>query len=389
MTLALDMDRAWRFDDTGHPAVSTASTSTSIMVPFDLDTLLAAVSPEAPCGSNLDEEAAFYALVEAARCAPKDRIVGPNEPSDEPSWRDISSKAQDFFTRTKDLRIAATLAKAQLRLSGLVGYSAAVRLTRSLLERYWDQVHPTLDPSDGDATMRVNALRELCDRQSVLLPLRNVPLISMPQLGSYSWKEISTAADAARSGNADATHNKIEAALNNCDTSHLQSLLAALQSGLDDLRSIEAQVTDKLGSQQPLRFEELTTLLDQMLRLLAQRLSARGAAAGTATDASNTAHDEPTDMNVDGLTLQADNTRSGARGASGPLSIRSRGDVQRTLDLLCAYYESNEPSSPVPILLKRARRLSAMSFTEIVRDLTPAGTAELDVIRGPHEADNT
>ena len=56
---------------------------------------------------------------------------------------------------------------------------------------------------------------------------------------------------------------------------------------------------------------------------------------------------------------------------------------------ICAYYERNEPSSPVPILLKRARRLSAMSFMEIVRDLTPAGTAELEVIRGPNEADNT
>jgi type VI secretion system protein ImpA len=95
------------------------------------------------------------------------------------------------------------------------------------------------------------------------------------------------------------------------------------------------------------------------------------------------------DMNLDGLTLQADTVSGSAGKSSGPLQIRTRSDVQRTLDLLCTYYERNEPSSPVPILLKRARRLCTMSFSEIVRELTPAGTAELEVIRGPHEADNT
>lgn len=354
------------------------------MVSLELETLLAAVSPQAPCGPNLDEEAAFSVLVDAARCLPKERIVGPNEASDEPNWREISNSAQGYFTRTKDLRIAATLAKAQLRLSGLVGYSAGIKLARELLERYWDTVHPVLDPSDGDATMRINALRELCDRNSVLLPLRSATLLSLPSLGSFSFKDISAAADAARSGNSDPNHAKTEAALNNCDTSHLQQLTAALQTSLDDLRSIESRVTDKLGSQQQTpRFEELSNLLGEMHRLLAARLSAREAGA------DHGATDQGADMNMDmdGLTLQADTPS--ALKATGPVQIRSRSDVQRTLDLLCAYYERNEPSSPVPILLKRARRLSAMSFMEIVRDLTPAGTAELEVIRGPNEADNS
>ncbi|HET8939700.1 MAG TPA: type VI secretion system protein TssA [Polyangiales bacterium] len=357
------------------------------MVPLDLETLLAALSPQAPCGPNLDEEAGFYALVDAARCLPKERIVGPNDTADGPNWREIASTAQGFFSRTKDLRIAAALAKAQLRLSGIVGYSAGIRLTRELLDRYWDAVHPVIDPSDGDATMRVNALRELCDRNSVLLPLRSVTLLSVPSLGSFSFKDISAAADAARSGSSDVAHAKTEAALDNCETSHLQQLTAALQSSLDDLRSIETRVTDKLGSQQQsLRFDELTSLLAEMHRLLAARLSMREADANqNAVD--HVATDQGVDMNMDGLTLQAD--APSALKATGPVQIRSRSDVQRTLDLLCAYYERNEPSSPVPILLKRARRLSAMSFMEIVRDLTPAGTAELEVIRGPNEADNT
>jgi type VI secretion system protein ImpA len=278
--------------------------------------------------------------------------------------------------------MAAVWTKAQLRLSGLAGYSAGLQLVLELLERYWDAAHPVLDPSDGDATMRLNALRELCDRQSVLLPLRSLPLLSVPPLGSFSFKDIS----AAQSGSPDASNSKLEAALGNCETSHLQQLTAALQQCLDDLRSIERRVTEKLASQ-TVRFDELTALLEQMHQLLAARLTARAASAsepeGPVTEA-----DRGVDMSLDGLTLQS--TPANTAGKSpGPLQIRSRGDVQRTLDLLCAYYERSEPSSPVPILLKRARRLCTMSFSEIVRDLTPAGTAELEVIRGPHEADNT
>jgi type VI secretion system protein ImpA len=349
------------------------------MVQLDLETLLSPISPQAPCGPNLDEDAAFHALIEAARCLPKERIVGSSETSDEPNWRELSNNAHGFLTRTKDLRIAAAWAKAQLRLSGVVGYGAGIKLVRELLDRYWDDVHPVLDPSDGDATMRLNALRELCDRQSVLLPLRSVPLISVQPLGSFSFKDISAANDAARSGNADAGHNKIEAALNNCDTCHLQQLTAALQQNLDDLRIISRQVAEKLDHQQSLRFDELTALLEQMLQLFEARLTTRESQTQTAQEIH---------MNLDGLTLQSDTAISAGK-SSGPLQIRSRSDVQRTLDLLCTYYDRNEPSSPVPILLKRARRLCTMSFSEIVRELTPAGTAELEVIRGPHEADNT
>ena len=355
------------------------------MVSLDLETLLSPVSPQEPCGPNLDEEAAFYALVEAARCLPKARIVGPSEASDEPNWRELSNTSEAYFARTKDLRIAASLAKAQLRLSGVVGYSAGIHLVRELLDRYWRVVHPVVDPSDGDATMRLNALRELSDRQSVLVPLRSVPLITLPTLGSFSFKDVSAAHDAARSGNTDAAHSKTEAALNNCETSHLQQLTAALQQSLDDLRSIEKRVTEELESQQTLRFDELSALLEQMHRLLSARLEAREAPT---VDPAQPELDQEIDMNLDGLTLQS-NTTAAAGKSPGPLQIRSRADVQRMLDLLCAYYERNEPSSPVPILLKRARRLCTMSFAEIVRELTPAGTAELEVIRGPHEADNT
>jgi len=64
-------------------------------------------------------------------------------------------------------------------------------------------------------------------------------------------------------------------------------------------------------------------------------------------------------------------------------AINSRGDVIRAIDLICAYYAQHEPSSPVPILLERAKRLVAKDFMDILRDLAPDGVAQLEMIRGP------
>ena len=63
--------------------------------------------------------------------------------------------------------------------------------------------------------------------------------------------------------------------------------------------------------------------------------------------------------------------------------IRTREDVIRVLDKLCEYYAQHEPSSPLPLLLKRAKRLTTLSFMEIIQDLAPDAVAQAMSIGGP------
>jgi type VI secretion system protein ImpA len=52
------------------------------------------------------------------------------------------------------------------------------------------------------------------------------------------------------------------------------------------------------------------------------------------------------------------------------------------------YYDRNEPSSPVPMLLQRAKRLISKDFLDIMRDLTPEGVAQAELLGGiTHEDD--
>ena len=52
------------------------------------------------------------------------------------------------------------------------------------------------------------------------------------------------------------------------------------------------------------------------------------------------------------------------------------------IDKICAYYERHEPSSPVPLLLMRARRLVDKSFMEILQDLAPEGMGQARQVGG-------
>ena len=63
--------------------------------------------------------------------------------------------------------------------------------------------------------------------------------------------------------------------------------------------------------------------------------------------------------------------------------MTNRDDVLKTLDRILEYYARQEPSSPVPILLKRAKTLVTADFAAIVRNLIPDGMSQFENLRGP------
>ena len=80
-----------------------------------------------------------------------------------------------------------------------------------------------------------------------------------------------------------------------------------------------------------------------------------------------------------------------AHGAAGQVAfsfegeIRSREEVLILLQKICLYYDRIEPSSPVPLILKRAARLVEMHFMQILQDLSPDAIALVRTITGEKE----
>lgn len=345
------------------------------MTTIDIGSLLSPVSAEAPCGEDLAYDSAFLELAQAAQTTKADRMVAGDTATAETDWRAVRKQAAELFSRTKDLRVAIVLTRGLVNTAGIGGLAEGIDCLRQLLEQYWQGVHPLLDADDdNDPTMRLNVLKELCDRDGMLVPVRNAPLVSFPALGTFGLRHVGLATGEIKlpegSTETPPALDLIEGAFRNCKVEELQATAAHVQQTIANLKAIENFVTQQVGLNNALRLPELIDTLLQMERVLAPRLAARGAVV---VDGSN------------GVETNGAGTGAGTETRVAIGQVGSRDDVLRLLDKIVEYYERHEPSSPIPVLLRRCKRLVPMQFVDIVRELVPDGLTQFETLRGPSD----
>ncbi|MEA3275637.1 MAG: type VI secretion system protein TssA, partial [Pseudomonadota bacterium] len=165
----------------------------------------------------------------------------------------------------------------------------------------------------------------------------------------------------------------INGAFLDCELGGLRQTATDITASLADLKGIETAVTERVGASQAPDLAPLSGLLTEGAALLHSRLAERaGEEAETA------------EVGVEATSPEAGAGPSTTAPQRITGEITSREDVVRTLDKLCDYYSRNEPSSPVPLLLQRARRLAKKDFMDIMRDLAPDALAQIEAIRGPN-----
>lgn len=335
---------------------------------IDLSTLLAPVAADAPCGANLEYDPAFGELERSAQTTPEREMGGSIIPAVAPDWSDVRQKALGLLARTKDLRVAVLLLHASLNTHGLPALAEGLTLIRRLLADYWDSVHPELDKEDNnDPTLRMNSLLALDDRAEVVASLMRCPLIRSRALGVVTLRGVRIAAGEMTAGPEDGPEPmnpaQIDAAFRDGDLEELEANAAAARTAQDELEALTAYLNERAGSAAP-DFGALSAELRAAGALLAAQLARRKGEAAPA----------------DGSSGAGAGTAGGSAVAVG--DIKSREDVIRLLDRICEYFQKNEPSSPVPLLLRRAKGLVAKDFMDILRDLTPDGVAQAELIGG-------
>ena len=72
--------------------------------------------------------------------------------------------------------------------------------------------------------------------------------------------------------------------------------------------------------------------------------------------------------------------------ADGVEIIKSRQEAIRAIDAAVLFFRRYEPSSPVPLLLERARRLVSKSFMEVLEDIAPEGVPQAKLVGGVRAA---
>jgi type VI secretion system protein ImpA len=334
--------------------------------------LLEPISEEAPCGEDLSYDPSFQELETLAR-GKQETQFSAAEP---PDWKGLRSRCSELFTRSKDLRVAMTLTLASLELDGLPGFRESLSLVKGLLEKYWPTVYPQLDPADdNDPLQRMNIIATMAmpigtygDTFRILERLRGMPLCDSIQMGRYSLADILR----AESG-APATDDKpeiktaqIDSAFRDSNQEKLGEIFKILSDCITLVQSVDEWITLTVGAKQAPDLTPLTSELTAMRTRVVPFIKAGAATTGG-----------------DGISTSAAVTGGQAFSLEG--EIRSREDVLSLLQKICQFYERTEPSSPVPLVLKRAARLAEMDFMQIMQDLSPDAISQIRVITGEKE----
>ncbi len=343
------------------------------MSPIDLPKLLEPVSDDEPAGPDQEYHPTYLAVFRAAEGTPSRQMGDTVVAAEEPDWSRVGGLAADLLSQSKDLRVAVLLACALLRVQGLKGLNDGLALVQGLMDRYWQGLHPQLDPDDdNDPTARVNCVLDLCDREHLLDALRSTPLIRSRVFGPIAYRDIEIAE--GRSSAPPDGHGIDPAAVNgafkDCDIDALKEAEAAAGSALRQAQAILDTLGERIRMDQMPSLDPLTSLLSAIQKALCAHLAPRlPEAPAVAGETDSTAPSTPSAQET-------------AHPGGTPGQIASRDDVVRAIDKICDYYSRHEPSSPVPLLLQRARRLATGSFVDIVRDLAPDALAEIEKVCG-------
>lgn len=329
---------------------------------------LASFGDEAPSGENLEYESVFTELEIAAQPGQERQMGSEIVAAEEPDYKEIIDKARAVLARSHDLRAAVYLAHAELRRNGLPGFAEAVHYIRGCLADYWDSCYPQLDADDdNDPTMRVNAVRGLGAPETMIAALRLAPLTKSNAFGIVNLRhqmildgELTAHADEQTPDAAG-----FSAAFKDTDRDFLVSLFDAARQADEDVKAIDAIFDEKTPALGP----DLTGVKKVLGRIVAKLSAETGISAEEPEEAEAGAVEGGAPAGV-------------AAVAAPPGTISSDKDVLAALDRIMDFYSRNEPSSPVPILLARARRLVGADFLTIVNDLAPSGVDSVKQIGG-------
>jgi type VI secretion system protein ImpA len=348
---------------------------------ISIEELLQPISEDAPCGEDLSYDVALQELENSARGKPETQFSA----AEPPEWKQVAKAGLELFSRSKDLRIALTLTVAWLELEGLPGFQRGIGAMAGLLENFWAAVHPQLDPADdNDPLQRMNIVASLAtpvgtygDPYRVLERLRAAPLAKSTQMGQVSLSEM-LRAESAGPGTEEAgqrTPAQIEAAFRDTSPEFLVLNYEAVTAAVSLVKELDDYLTNLVGPSNAPDLSALTSELAAIQKRVAPYFEAARATAATAEAAVAVA--------------ETGGAAPAVAGASAGFSItgeiRSRDEVLRLLDKIGQYYARYEPSSPVPLILKRAARLAAMDFMQIIADLTPDSAAQIRTITGEPE----
>ncbi|MEZ5749061.1 MAG: type VI secretion system protein TssA [Caenibius sp.] len=320
---------------------------------LDVASLVAPLSEDAPSGPDLsyDEE---RSRIETAF----DRSVsdGGSSADGDKDWKGTIELILAQAGRTRDLWLPVYLMRAAALSRNFALLLDGAELLAALLEERWADVHPQLE--DIGFIGRKAPCESLVSKGDFLNPLVQIPLIEDSRLGRYCGADFERFLDQGTSADG---HGQF-LALARAKADELADLADRLEGFHKAIRRVDTVMTANAEGDTATNFKPLYDALERLHRAVAACLPEKRQASEAVSEIAKGSGQEVTQA------------MSSAPQQSG--AINSREDVARALDAITDYYARNEPTSPVPFVLRRAREWISLDFMAVLEDIAPSSVDE-------------
>ncbi len=360
------------------------------MADLDLQGLLSPVSAASPCGVDLSSDNDYVSLSQRA-----DLGLGgaDDEAAERTRWAEVQRLATVLLLKTKDVWPVTWLTTALLKQQGFPGLRDGLELLRGLLDQHWDGIYPRKDPEDEFPVQRITAISEISSPAfvgavrgaQVCEPRQSKPLTLRDLLIATGDLQVPPSV-AAQKPDLPKVRSIIES-LSGRELTGYQNNIKAVRLAIEHIDAVTRTQSEKIGPRNVADLGDLRRVLDRTLRLAEgfgaplEPVSTRQTMAVSQTPSSATQPMTPAAPAADSGPQAVVATAAAPRAAS-VTTITSRDDVLRIFDMVCKFYQNNEPSSPVPLLIQRAKKLVTMSYLDIVKDMTPEALKDVEKIAG-------
>jgi len=323
---------------------------------MNIKQLLKPISNDQPCGPDVFMEFGYGFTLDKI----VDDIIGSGGASavvaekvntDSADWGSLVTRVTGFFGETKHIQLAYFATLASLKISGFSGLLDGVVLYKKLLVDYWDSVYPQIEGEDFDD--RLYEISKLDDHLLIESLMETIVVKGRRPEDTYSISQLIS------------SQKK--------DEPKQDFVNAAINEMLRDQPDVfDTQISILLEIERELIFLSETYINE---KLPGESISLGGLqkavalAKTTIEQTMNTQVGEEKAISASSVALSQEEGHQQVKQTSSSSEIVSRDDAKLALDKIIRFYSKYEPTSPVPGLLKRAKRMVNMDFMQIVKEL--------------------
>lgn len=360
------------------------------MTLLNLETLLAPISAEQPCGlcketsESLELLNAFAQMQQSGETARKiekaraelellppvlrndvirDSAGRSNDPKKDPEWSSIVDKCCEIIeSYSKDARVLGWLIEAMLRAHGYQGFCEALTVVTGLIETYGNQLYP-IDPDSPVYAIgfldRLNQSSSFIDGLGRVTVTSNTNVCYASKLLARHLESLAPDQRSELEESGMLSYDQIESNIQEIDAAVLKEFLDSMDEAIARSDKLD-QLLTSLSGKASLGFSkiknELQTVRAWFYELCESKLAELEAHSEEGQDAADGTADTDSDPNR--------RTQSGKPGV-----FQSRDEALSNLIKVASFFRRTEPHSPLSYSLEQAVRWGKMPLPDLLMEL--------------------